>query len=88
MTLVEKENEFAWFGDGWTVAERMRDVEGLSWYLNETRFLHEDLRRKDANATNAGVNGTTHGDGQGQVDGGAKVNGAKEVQVPEGIAAT
>ncbi|KAK5958393.1 hypothetical protein OHC33_000235 [Knufia fluminis] len=37
------ENEFGWFGDGWAVAEKEQDAEGLSWYLNETRFLHEQL---------------------------------------------
>ena len=36
-------NEFGWFGDGWTVAERMSDVEGLTYYLNGTKFTHEDL---------------------------------------------
>ena len=39
----EDANEFGWFGDGWTVAERTGDVEGLSWYLNGTNFVHEDL---------------------------------------------
>ncbi|KAL6404485.1 hypothetical protein AUP68_13878 [Ilyonectria robusta] len=34
-------NRFGWFGDGWTVAERSRDLEGLTWYLNNTKFLHE-----------------------------------------------
>ena len=88
MTLFDKENEFAWFGDGWTVAERVKDVEGLSWYLNETRFLHEDLGTENGKPVVAGVNASTHGDGQGRVDGGATVNGSAEVPVPEGIAAT
>jgi hypothetical protein len=38
-----EENEFGWFGDGWTVAERSGDVEGLAYYLNGTNFTHEDL---------------------------------------------
>ncbi|OQV01820.1 hypothetical protein CLAIMM_07111 [Cladophialophora immunda] len=42
MTTVDG-NEFGWFGDGWAVAERTGDVEGLSWYLNNTNFLHESL---------------------------------------------
>ncbi len=42
MDLYE-ENEFAWFGDGWTVAERTGDVEGLSYYLNGTQYLHSNL---------------------------------------------
>ncbi len=90
ITLYDKENEFGWFGDGWTVAERVRDVEGLSWYLNETRFLHDDLEKVDVNAAGSGVNGTTHGDGQGHVDGAAKVNGVSvmEAEVPNFIAAT
>lgn len=35
-------NEFGWFGDGWSVADRTQEPEGLSWYLNDTSFLHED----------------------------------------------
>lgn len=42
MTTVD-ENEFGWFGDGWAVAERTHDLEGLSWYVNDTKFLHNDL---------------------------------------------
>ena len=42
MEYVE-ENEFAWFGNGWTVAGRTGDVEGLTYYLNGTKFTHEDL---------------------------------------------
>jgi hypothetical protein len=50
MEYVE-ENEFAWFGDGWTVTERTVDMEGLTWYLNNTKFTHEDLKgqEKDVN---------------------------------------
>ena len=44
--LVEK-NEFAWFGDGWTVAERTHDLEGLTYYLNDMRFTHEELQQED-----------------------------------------
>lgn len=37
------ENPFGWFGDGWSVAERDGDEEGMCWYLNGTRMLHEPL---------------------------------------------
>lgn len=37
------ENDFGWFGNGWSVAEREGDEEGMSWYLNGTRMLHEPL---------------------------------------------
>ncbi|TKA24790.1 hypothetical protein B0A54_17554 [Friedmanniomyces endolithicus] len=37
-------NDFGWIGDGWSVAERTGDVDGLSWYLNGTNFLHEPLK--------------------------------------------
>jgi hypothetical protein len=50
MEYVE-ENEFGWFGDGWTVAERTGDVEGLTYYLNGTKFMHEDLEGQ-GNAVN------------------------------------
>ena len=42
LTFVES-NPMAWFGDGWTVAEREGDVEGLTYYLNETKFTYEEL---------------------------------------------
>ena len=48
-------NEFGWFGDGWTVAERVGDAEGLTYYLNGTRFTHENLEGQ-AKPLN-GVNG-------------------------------
>ena len=35
------ENEFGWFGNGWSVAERDGDDEGMSWYLRGTNLLHE-----------------------------------------------
>jgi hypothetical protein len=40
-------NAFGWFGDGWTVAERTGDAEGLSWYLNGTRFVHKELKDEE-----------------------------------------
>jgi hypothetical protein len=35
------DNEFGWFGNGWTMAERIptEDMEGLTWYLNNTQIL-------------------------------------------------
>ncbi|KAK5746487.1 hypothetical protein LTR17_000867 [Elasticomyces elasticus] len=43
MTTADN-NEFGWIGDGWSLAERTGDADGLSWYLNGTRFLHEPLK--------------------------------------------
>jgi hypothetical protein len=37
-------NDFGWFGDGWTIAERARNVNGLTWYLQQTKFVHEPLQ--------------------------------------------
>ncbi|KAJ6009150.1 hypothetical protein N7499_000896 [Penicillium canescens] len=36
-------NEFGWFGNGWSVGDLKKDTEALTWYLNDTRFVHEDL---------------------------------------------
>ena len=47
MTTVD-DNAFGWFGDGWSVAERTGDVEGLSWYLNGTKFTHEPLEKVES----------------------------------------
>ncbi|KAK5704469.1 hypothetical protein LTR17_021851 [Elasticomyces elasticus] len=43
MTTADN-NEFGWIGDGWSLAERTGDADGLSWYLDGTRFLHEPLK--------------------------------------------
>jgi hypothetical protein len=32
-------NEFGWFGNGETMADRITNPEGLSWYLNDKNFL-------------------------------------------------
>ncbi|KAF2999664.1 hypothetical protein E8E13_000900 [Curvularia kusanoi] len=32
-------NDFGWFGNGWTVADRTGDAEGLTGYLNDFQFL-------------------------------------------------
>lgn len=40
-------NDFGWFGNGWTLGDQRvrsqdeRDAERLTWYLNDTQFLHE-----------------------------------------------
>lgn len=53
------ENHFAWFGDGWTVAERTGDVEGMTYYLSGTNFL-------DSSASVNGAGGST--DEKGRAD--------------------
>lgn len=40
-------NPFGWFGNGWAVAEKEKDAEGLSWYLNGSKFVHEPLNDGD-----------------------------------------
>lgn len=40
-------NEFGWFGNGWTVADRNGDAEGLTWYLNDINFV--DFAKKNMN---------------------------------------
>ena len=45
MEMVDN-NDFGWFGNGYTVADQNIDPtnsEPLTWYLNNTRFLHESL---------------------------------------------
>lgn len=38
-------NDFGWFGNGWTMGEKQQgdNRESLTWYLNNTKFLHEPL---------------------------------------------
>lgn len=43
MTYAD-ENAFGWFGNGWSMADRTKDVEGLTWYINDTKFLHRTLK--------------------------------------------
>lgn len=79
-------NDFGWFGDGWTVAERTGDKEGLSWYINGTNFVERGLAEEvDASRkhTAPSLNGleVKHN--------GAIIQDSKEVgRVPDGIAAT
>lgn len=35
-------NEFGWFGNGWTVANRLADLVGFTSYLDNTSFLDVD----------------------------------------------
>ncbi|KAF2015673.1 FAD/NAD(P)-binding domain-containing protein [Aaosphaeria arxii CBS 175.79] len=41
-------NKFGWFGNGWTLADRSGDPEGLTGYLNEFQFLEPKKERKDS----------------------------------------
>lgn len=83
MTTVDG-NEFGWFGDGWAAAERSGDVEGLSWYLNNTKFIHEPLEKgeKFVVTEDKVVVKQTNGE---EVD---KGEIAKEFRIPDGVAAT
>lgn len=63
-------NEFGWFGDGWSVAERTGDDEGMSWYLNGIRLLHEQRPKGDVSVS-----------GLGLVSAGVSVGGHKEREV-------
>lgn len=40
-------NEFGWFGDGWSRAERTGEVEGMTWYLNGTQYLQDDPAKNE-----------------------------------------
>jgi hypothetical protein len=77
------QNDFGWFGDGWTVAERSGDVEGLTWYLNGTRFLHEELEGGEKLVVNEDKVVTNGG-----ADGGKKGEVVEEFRVPDGVVAT
>jgi cation diffusion facilitator CzcD-associated flavoprotein CzcO len=48
-------NDFGWFGDGWTVADRSGDPEGLTGYLNKFEFLRPQAdTRRDSGAQAGG----------------------------------
>jgi hypothetical protein len=89
MTTVDG-NEFGWFGDGWAVAERVGDQEGLSWYLNGTGFVERDLGEE--RRVKRKFRGEMGAPGMEKLDvkPGGKVlhNGEVVGQVPDGIAAT
>lgn len=76
-------NEFGWFGDGWAVAERTGDVEGLTGYLNNTRFIHEPLDKGDKLVVDE-QRVVKHD----EEDGVHKGEIATEFRVPDGIVAT
>ena len=86
MTTYDQ-NDFGWFGDGWTVAERNGDVHGLSWYLNDTRFLHEPLEKEEELVVSENK---IVSNGEGEGEGEAVQNGVAvtEARVPDGVAAT
>ena len=81
MTTVD-DNEFGWFGDGWATAERTGDAEGLSWYLSNTKFLHEPLEKdthlqvENGKVVEAGENRTK----KGEI--------TTEPRIPDGVVAT
>jgi len=76
-------NEFGWIGDGWAAAERANDPEGLSWYINKTAFIHEDLAKakalqvEDGKVVNQEENGVKNADST-----------VSEIKIPEGVVAT
>jgi hypothetical protein len=82
MTTADN-NDFGWFGDGWSTAERSGDQEGLSWYLNGTRFAHEPLEAGEK--TVAGEKGVVT---NGEHDDTHKVNVVSDTPLPDAVAAT
>lgn len=82
-------NDFGWFGDGWTMAERAgkEGLEGLCWYLNGTGFLHRSLEEEGKEGVNALGNREkmTNGLANGEMVNGL---GKEEKNVPNGVAAT
>lgn len=87
MTTVDG-NDFGWFGDGWAVAERTHDAEGLSWYLNGSRFLEDDLGEEQQQGRENGhsaahLNGVEAKKGEGLIR-----NGVDLGHVPDGVVAT
>lgn len=84
MTTVD-DNEFGWFGNGWTVAERTQNAEGLSWYINNTRFTHDPLPQEVQAQIEDGKVVTKNKDQVPVVTNGDDTNGHR---IPNGIAAT
>ena len=82
MTTVDG-NEFGWIGDGWAVAERTGDVEGLSWYLNDTKFTHQPL--KTATHALVGDGDVPIGDVSQHGTNSTKEDFVTEYMVPNGI---
>lgn len=82
MTTLD-DNEFGWIGNGWSAAERANDPEGLSWYINDTRFIHHALEEKtplqveDGKVVTKEENGVANGE-----------TTVSEYKIPEGVAAT
>ncbi|RVX75856.1 hypothetical protein B0A52_00213 [Exophiala mesophila] len=78
-------NEFGWFGNGWIVAERTHDAEGLSWYINNTRFVHDPLKKEPQAQIEDGKVVTKNQDQVPVVTNGDDTHGHT---IPNGIAAT
>lgn len=72
-------NEFGWFGDGWAVAERVGDVEGLSWYINSTKFTHLPLQEGESLKIEGNKLVTVNGENG---------DSTKEFPIPDGVVAT
>jgi hypothetical protein len=82
MTTADN-NDFGWFGDGWAVAERTGDIEGLTWYLNNTKFTHEPLQKGEELKVEDGKVHVLDGDKDG-----VKGEIATEFRIPDGVMAT
>lgn len=44
---AEDANPFGWFGDGWSMAERTENHQGLTYYIDATKFVHKSLREEE-----------------------------------------
>lgn len=82
MTTVD-DNEFGWIGNGWSAAERANDPEGLSWYINNTKFTHHAPEEKTPLQVENGKVVTKEENG---VKNGETI--VSEYKIPEGVAAT
>lgn len=83
ITTVD-DNELGWMGNGWSAAERAKDLEGLSWYINNTRFTHHELEEKEPLHVENGKVVTR--EENGVEDGETTI--VSEYKIPVGIAAT
>ena len=85
MTTVD-DNDFGWFGDGWTVAERIGDKEGISWYINGTNYVERGLAEETKEVQ---PNKAPSLNGLDVKHNGAVIQNDVEIgRVPEGIVAT
>ena len=85
MTTVDG-NDFGWIGDGWSVAERTGDKEGISWYINNTNYVERGLAEEVDESQQRKAPSLN---GLEVKHNGAIIQNQKEVgRVPNGIAAT